>query len=313
MPKWTAHDIPDQAGRVIIITGANSGVGYESARALARKNATVIMACRNPQKAKAAHDQIIAEIPNARLDVMTLDLSDLNSVRDFAEAFHQKYDRLDVLMNNAGVMAIPRAETAQGFEMQFGVNHLAHFALTGRLLDILLKTRKSRVVTLTSQAHINAKIDFDDLNHQQKYGRWEAYGQSKLANALFAIELARRLKAANVETISIAAQPGLANTNLQKNMAERTGSGLDRFFANFIMDIAAQSQEMGALPQLYAATMPDVHNGDYFGPAIGGFRGWPEKRKLAKHAYDAETARRLWEVSEQLTEVHYDALQTASV
>lgn len=313
MPKWTAQDMPDQAGRVILITGANSGLGFETTRAFARKNATVVMACRNLQKAQSAHDAVIAETPNARLDLMELNLADLESVKAFADAFRAKYNRLDILYNNAGVMALPYSKTVQGFEMQFGTNHLGHFALTGHLLDMILATDNSRVVTVTSNAHVFGRMNFDDINHERNYERWQAYGQAKLANALFAEELARRLKAIGSNTKSLAAHPGLAQTQLQVNMADNTGTRFDRIFSTLGMDIMSQSQEMGALPQLYAGTMPDANNGDYYAPTIAGIRGWPQKRKLAKHAYDETSARRLWEVSEEMTGIRYEALQSVAV
>ncbi|GAP63946.1 hypothetical protein ARMA_2369 [Ardenticatena maritima] len=295
--KWTAADMPDQTGKIIIVTGANSGIGYETARALAHKGAHVVMACRSRERAEAAAARIRAENPRGELAVLDLDLADLASVRAFADTFTQQYDRLDVLVNNAGIMAPPqRMTTKDGFEIQFGVNHLGHFALTGLLIGRLLATPKSRVVTVSSGAHRFGTINFDDLNWERSYSPWKAYAQSKLANLLFTFELQRRLEAKGAETIAVAAHPGYTNTNLQRYT--RSFSLLNK--------LLAQSPEMGALPTLYAATMPDVRGGDYFGP--DGFmemRGYPKRVQAKPEAYDPETARRLWEVSEQLTGVAY--------
>ncbi len=293
--KWRAADMPDQAGKIIIVTGANSGIGYETARALAHKGAHVVMACRSRGRAEAAAARIRAENPRGELALLDLDLADLASVRAFADAFHQRYDRLDVLVNNAGIMALPqRMTTKDGFEIQFGVNHLGHFALTGLLIERLLATPKSRVVTVSSKAHRFGTINFDDLNWERSYSPWKAYGQSKLANLLFTFELQRRLEARDAETIAVAAHPGYTATNLQRYMRSFT----------WFQKLLAQSPEMGALPTLYAATMPDVRGGDYFGPdSFMEMRGHPKRVRAKPHAYDAETARRLWKVSEALTGV----------
>ena len=298
--KWTAQDIPDQAGRVAIVTGANSGIGFETAKALAAKNATVVMACRNLDKAHNAARDIRDEVLDARLDVLELDLADLNSVHDFADAFKDKYDRLDLLINNAGVMVPPFDKTADGFELQFGANHLGHFALTGRLLERVLGTPDSRIVTVSSTAHRMGKMDFSNLQAEKGYKPWEAYGRSKLANLLFTYELQRRLKAAGKDTIAVAAHPGGTKTNLQSNM-----SNLFRSALNLMM----QEAEMGALPTLYAATAPDVEGGDYYGP--GGFqeiRGYPVKVDSTPESKDVGLARQLWLESEKLTKVTFEGL-----
>lgn len=220
--KWTQADIPNLTDNVIIITGANSGLGLESTKALAAKGANVIMACRNAAKAENAKAEVLDHAPNAILDVMALDNASLASVKSFADAFKAKYDRLDLLLNNAGVMAIPRAETEDGFEMQLGINHLGHFALTGHLLDVLTNTPNSRVHNTSSSAAFGGTINFDDLMSEQSYSRWGAYGQSKLANAVFATELNRRLKAAGHDTISNSSHPGFVITNLQANSVEKS-------------------------------------------------------------------------------------------
>jgi protochlorophyllide reductase len=226
--KWTQNDMPDMTGKVVIITGANSGLGLESTKALAAKGATVVMACRSLGKAEQAKAEVLQQTPNARLDVMALDNASLESVRAFAEAFKAKYERLDILLNNAGVMAIPRTETKDGFEMQLGVNHLAHFALTGLLLDLLTNTPGARVHSTSSSAAFGGSINFADLMGEKAYSRWTAYGQSKLANALFATELNRRLKAAGHNTLANSSHPGLVMTNLQTNSLQESGAPFGR-------------------------------------------------------------------------------------
>ncbi len=292
MQKWTTTNIPDQSGKVAIITGANSGLGYETTLALAAKNAKVIMACRNPQKAQAAFDKIKAKVPNAKLVLMQLDLGSLASVRKFAEEVHAKYTSIDLLINNAGIMVPPYGKTEDGFETQFGVNHLGHFALTAQLLDLLFAAKNSRIVNVSSQAHTMGKINFDDLQSEKSYHKWAAYGQSKIANLYFTYELQRKLTAAGKSTLAVAAHPGYAATNLQG------GSGL----FTFLNGIMAQSAAMGALPSLYAATNPEVRGADYIGPhALGGWRGYPVKVKSNALSYDESIAVRLWDVSEKLT------------
>ena len=303
MPKnhpWTTHNIPDQTGKIVIITGANSGLGLESTRALADKGAHVIMACRDTGKGWTAMAPILDANPAAALEVMPLDLADLSSVRAFAAAFSNKHSRLDILMNNAGVMALPqRQETADGFEMQFGVNHLGHFALTGLLLDHLLATPNSRVVTVSSNAHKVGRIQFDNLDAEKSYSQWGAYCQSKLANLLFAYELQRRLDESDANTISVAAHPGYAATNLQRT------SKLSLLMNRLI----AQDQATGALPQLRAATAADVRGGDYYGPdRFFEQRGHPVKVQSNRASHDEAVARRLWSVSEKLTGVQYRGL-----
>ena len=302
MPQWNVGDMPDQTGRVAVVTGANSGLGYETALALARKGAHVVMASRSTAKGEVARDQIAARVPGARLAIMALDLADLAAVRAFAEAFLAAYDRLDLLINNAGVMAPPRSATADGFELQFGVNHLGHFALTGLLIPALAATSGSRVVTVSSMASFAGRLDFDDLQSERRYRRYAAYSRSKLANVLFAAELQRRLTDARAATLSLAAHPGLSATNLQAATADATGSQVERVGYAVLMRLFAQSAARGALPQLYAATAPEVEGGAFYGPHLV-MAGYPVKAWLPPAAKRAADARRLWDVSETLTGV----------
>jgi protochlorophyllide reductase len=312
MPYWTERDIPDQTGRVVIVTGANNGLGFESSLALAKKGATVVMACRNLELGQQALDKIKRVAPQAELELARLDLSELASVRNFAESFKARHDRLDVLMNNAGVMAIPRAETKDGFEMQFGVNHLGHFALAGLLLDKLLATPRSRMVAVSSMMHMIGNINFNDLQSQSNYGRYKAYGQSKIANIMFALELQRRLRAIKAKVLSVAAHPGYASTNLQKISADPSTPLVERLVYPIGNQVIAQSAAMGALPQLYAATAPGVEGGAFYGPFFIS-RGYPRKCQAVARAYDEKVAKRLWAVSEELTKVHFDFGKPASV
>ncbi|WP_436901727.1 oxidoreductase [Halovenus halobia] len=305
---WAADSVPDQSGQTVIVTGANSGLGFEATKVLAGKGAHVVLACRSVERGEDARDSIREEFPAASLSVRELDLASLASIRSFAETFTDEYDSLDILCNNAGVMAIPRQETEDGFEMQFGVNHLGHFALTGLLLDTLESTSgQARVVTHSSGAHERGRIDFDDLHSEDSYAKWGAYGQSKLANLLFAYELDRRLNDAGSNVLSTACHPGYADTNLQRRGPEQSGSRLrlaGMKLANFVL---AQSAEAGALPLLYAATDESIEGGEYVGP--GGFvnmRGTPEIQQSNERSRDEETAERLWTVSEEQTGVKYN-------
>ena len=299
--KWTAQDIPDQSGRLAVVTGANSGLGLATATALARAGATVVLAVRDEARGADAAATISGAVPAADVSVASLDLADLGSVRAFAEALDG--DRLDLLINNAGVMAPPRRLTKDGFESQFGTNHLGHFALTGLLLPRLLTAPAARVVTVSSILHRRGTIDFNDLQGERGYSRWDAYGQSKLANLMFCFELQRRATAADASLQSMAAHPGYAATNLQF-------AGPTRFYERAFMALGnrlfAQSAEMGALPTLYAATVPELPGGSYIGPdGRGEQRGHPRIVTAAGKAYDEDAWRRLWEVSETLTGVHY--------
>ncbi len=303
---WTANDMPDLSGKTIIVTGGNSGIGYEAALQFARKRATTILACRNLDKANAAAAQIVASNPGATVEVMELDLSSLASIRNFADAFHKSRRNLDALVNNAGVMALPYRKTVDGFEMQFGTNHLGHFALTGLLLDALLAADGARVVNVSSGAHRMGRIRFDDLQWERSYYKWFAYGQSKLANLLFTFELQRRADKAGAKLLAVGCHPGYAATNLQSAGPRMQGaSGMESFWGT-MNGMFAQSAGMGALPTLYAATSPEVRGGDYIGPdGIAEMWGHPVKVACSIAAKDPAVAARLWEVSEQLTNVHY--------
>jgi NAD(P)-dependent dehydrogenase (short-subunit alcohol dehydrogenase family) len=300
---WTAERIPDQHARLAVVTGANSGLGLATARELARAGARVLLACRNVEKGEGACGEIEGAVPGPRLELEELDLASLDSVRSFAERFRAAHDGLDLLINNAGVMATPRRRTADGFELQFGTNHLGHFALTGLLIGAMEGRDDARVVTLSSAVHRMGHIAFGNLGGDRRYFRWRAYGQSKLANLLFALELDRRLRAAGSTVKSLAAHPGWAATNLQY----AGPPAFDRAVAHVGNRVWAQSAEMGALPTLYAATEPGLEGGTFCGP--DGFleqRGHPKRVSPSGAARDEETARRLWEVSEEMTGVRYE-------
>ncbi|MFF1376799.1 oxidoreductase [Streptomyces sp. NPDC058308] len=308
MAAWTTSDIPDQSGRTAVITGANSGIGYVTARELARRGARTILACRSEERGSAAVARLLTEVPGAHAEFGRLDLGDLASVRKFAAAYEDT--RLDLLINNAGVMALPFRRTADGFETQFGVNHLGHFALTGLLLPRLLEAPGARIVTVSSGLHVLGNIDIGDLNGERSYRRWIAYGRSKTANLLFVHELARRLAATGADTVAAAAHPGYASTNLQtagprmenRRVAERVVALGNR--------IIAQSAEAGALPTLYAATAPGVRPDWFTGPGGLGLRGAPAPSWRAKWTRNDVAGERLWAASEDLTGVRYDALKS---
>jgi len=314
---WTADDVPALDDRTVIVTGANTGLGFEATRVFADHGAHVVMACRSTDRGEDAKRELragdAAGDHRGSLEVAALDLADLASVRSFADEFRAVHDGLDVLCNNAGVMAIPRRETADGFETQFGVNHLGHFALTGLLLDRLRATDgEARVVTQSSGIHERGEIDFGDLHGEAEYDEWDAYAQSKLANVLFAYELQRRLERAGADVASVACHPGYADTDLQRRGPEMTGSTL-RLLAMKVANAAfAQSAAAGALPMLYAATAPEIEGGEYVGPGgLFGMRGAPTVRQSSDRSYDRERAERLWSVSEELTGVTYDLEATA--
>jgi NAD(P)-dependent dehydrogenase (short-subunit alcohol dehydrogenase family) len=307
---WTADRIPDLAGKTLIVTGGNSGLGYETTRELARHGARVLLACRSPEKAGAAIQRLRSENPRADVEAMALDLASLASVRSFASAFLGRHQALHGLVNNAGVMALPRCETVDGFEMQLGTNHFGHFALTGWLLPSLLATPGSRVVNLSSTMHRTGRMRWDDLHGKRSYGKWTAYGQSKLANLLFTYELQRRLAAKGAQAISVACHPGYAATNLQFAGPRMQGSSLLETGAGLLNRVFAQSAAMGALPTLYAATAPGVRSGEYYGP--GGFAemwGPPKLVRSSRRSHDTADAEKLWEISEDATGVRYDVLK----
>ena len=305
--RWSADDLPDLTGRSVIVTGANSGIGFEAALELARHGADVTLAVRDAGRGADAVRRITEAVPGARVAAASLDLASLASVRAFADAWSADHPAgLDVLINNAGVMAIPRRETADGFEMQFGTNHLGHFALTGLLLPALVARPRSRVVTISSGAHRFGRMDFDDLMGRRRYRTWGAYGQSKLANLLFTAELQRRLDLNALSVLALAAHPGYASTNLQGVGPRMSG----RSWLDGPVDLAnrflAQSAAMGAHPTLVAATAPGLPGNSYLGP--DGFleqRGYPRLVGRSKAAANAADAERLWRASEDLTGVHY--------
>ncbi|QFU81678.1 oxidoreductase [Natronorubrum aibiense] len=303
---WTAADIPPQHDRTVIVTGANSGIGLETTREIARNGATVIMACRDTDRGEDAARDVRSDVPDADLRIEDCDLARLESIRAFADRLGD--DPVDVLINNAGTMAIPRRETADGFETQFGVNHLGHFALTGLALENLRTdgSKPARVVTVSSGLHERGELEFDDLQSERDYDRWDAYSQSKLANVCFAYELERRFRAGGVNARSVAVHPGYADTRLQSRSVEDRGR-VARAATRLANTVLAQSAERGALPTLYAATAPDVEGGGYYGPGgLMNMRGTPERQASSDRSYDRETARRLWTVSSDLTGVTYD-------
>lgn len=295
--NWTVGNIPNQNGRTVIVTGSSSGIGYEAARVLANKGATVVIAVRSLEKGKAAADKILGQNQDADVKVLKLDLANLASVKEFAEEFKKSYTQLDLLINNAGVMIPPFSKTADGFELQFGTNHLGHFALTGQLLDVLINTKSARIVNVSSGAHKAGNIDFDDLTwEKRRYSAWKAYGDSKIANLYFTFELNRKLKENGFYAMATAAHPGWTATELQRH------TGVIEFLNGFF----AQDISMGALPTLRAAFDENASGDDYFGPK--GFmemRGYPVKVEPNNLAKDEKIAGKLWTVSEQLTGVKF--------
>ena len=304
---WTANDMGDLSGRTAVVTGANSGLGLETALELARHGATVVMACRNLEKGAQALAQV-KESGGDGASLARLDLADLASVREFAREIDATHPRLDMLINNAGVMAIPHRTTADGFEMQLGTNHLGHFALTGLLLETLVRSPGARIVNVSSMANMIGYIRFGDLQSERRYSKWLAYGQSKLANLLFTFEMDRRIRAAGKDLASLAAHPGYAHTNLMSVGPEMAGATIQGRLIEGANRLLAQSAAQGALPTLYAATDPKAESGEFIGPVLMGW-GPPARSICSPAARSASTARRLWEVSEELTQVSFDALR----
>lgn len=297
--KWNAENIPSQKGRVAIVTGSSSGIGYETARVLANKQASVIIAVRNLEKGNKALAKILQQNKDADVKVMELDLANLASVKNFAENFQKNYLRLDLLINNAGVMIPPYSKTTDGFELQFGTNHLGHFALTGQLLQLLISTEGSRIVNVSSGAHSMGKIDFDDLNWEKRsYAKWKAYGDSKLANLYFTYELDRKLKDNGIDILVTASHPGWTATELQ-----RTAGGV----VEYLNGILAQDITMGALPTLRAAIEAGLKGAEFFGPnGLMTMRGYPIKAETNELSKDKAIAKKLWVVSEKLTDVKFE-------
>lgn len=300
---WTESDVPDQAARTFLVTGANGGLGYETARVLAQRRARVILACRRAEAGEESAARIRALAPGAQVEVETLDLADLASVEACAGRLGARLGRLDCLVNNAAIMGTPRAATADGFERQFGVNHLGHFALTGRLIPVLRAAPAPRVVTLTSDMYRFGRLDLTGVRGEGRYGRWRAYCRSKLANLLFALQLDRGAGAAGWPLRSLAAHPGYAATGLQLSPERRLHAPARRFWAASNRWVA-QSAAAGALPTLRAATDPEAPGGALYAPS-GLFRGPAEPATPTRRATDGETARRLWELSQTLTGVHF--------
>ncbi len=302
--KWTIDNIPDLKDKTVIVTGGNSGLGYESVKAFAMKGAEVILASRSKENGEHSRDEILKEFPGATIEVMILDLGDLESVKGFASEFRKKYNRLDVLMNNAGIMMSPYFRTKDGFEGQMGINHLGHFALTGLLMDILKKTPGSRVVNVSSNAHKRGKMDFNNLlfENGRDYSPTRAYGRSKLANLLYTYELQRRLERNNSNTLAVAAHPGVAMTNLARYLEKKLL--LKLLFP--VLKWLAQDQTSGALPQIRASVDPNVKGGEYYGPdGKNEFKGYPVRVESNAASHDRKDAARLWEESERLTGVEY--------
>jgi NAD(P)-dependent dehydrogenase (short-subunit alcohol dehydrogenase family) len=295
--SWSINSESSQVGRVVIVTGANSGIGYDTAMALAQQGAEVIMACRNLVNAGAAKSKIIAATNNEKVQVIALDLSSLASVKRFTEDFLQQYSRLDLLINNAGIMVPPYSLSTEGFESQLAANYIGHFALTGQLLDLLEKTPGSRIVSLSSVAHKMGKIYFQDIHFKNAYNAGRAYSQSKLACIIFALELQRRLTANNYQTLSVAAHPGVSQTNLDQHVSK---------FILPLVRLLSQPSAAGALPTLYAALGDDIVGGDFCGPdGFKEMRGKPIKVTPSAQAQDTETAEKLWALTESMTGVKY--------
>jgi NAD(P)-dependent dehydrogenase (short-subunit alcohol dehydrogenase family) len=309
MTHWTAANMPPQHGKLAYITGANSGIGFHAALELARKGATVILACRDVAKAEAARSRIFAEVPTAQLEIAQLDLASLASVRAAAQSFLSTGRRLDLLINNAGIMALPeRRLSPDGFELQLATNHFGHFALTGLLLPSITQPSSAappRIVTVSSIAHRGATMDFSNLNWEHDYKPWPAYRRSKLANLLFGFELHRRLTRAQLAAMSVVVHPGVSNTNLFK-AGPGSGRGPEAFLGPLFIRLIGQSDAQGALPTLYAATAAEIESGHFYGPdGFREMRGYPVEVRAEAQAYDETLAAKLWQVSEELTGVRY--------
>ena len=303
--NWTIENMPDLTGKVIIVTGGNSGLGYESVKAFAAKGAEVVLASRSAEKGEEAKTAILMDIPEGKIQVMQLDLGDLGSVKSFAAAFRSAHKKLDVLLNNAGIMMTPYFTTKDGFEGQLGTNHLGHFALTGLLMDLVLQTPGSRIVNVSSGAHKNGSMDFENLQYEngKDYTPTKAYGRSKLSNLLFTYELQRKLEAAKKETIAVAAHPGVAMTNLARHLE---GRFLFKLLTP-IFKMMAQDQAMGALPQVRASVDPEVKGGTYYGPdGKREFKGYPVVVQSNEASHKLDDAAKLWEESEKLTGIKFE-------
>ncbi|RLD59485.1 MAG: short-chain dehydrogenase [Bacteroidetes bacterium] len=303
--NWTIERISDLSGKVIIVTGGNSGLGYESVKAFAMKGADMVLASRSMEKGEEARAEILKDVPDGKIEVMQLDLGDLESVKNFASEFKLGHKKLDVLLNNAGIMMTPYFTTKDGFEAQLGTNHLGHFALTGLMMDVILKTQGARIVNVSSGAHKSGEMDFSNLQYEDGIGYkpMKAYGRSKLSNLLFTYELQRKLEAAKKDTISVAAHPGVAMTNLARHLE---GKFLYKILTPFFK-MMAQDQAMGALPQIRASVDPDVKGSEYYGPdGKKEYKGYPVLVPSNEASHNLEDAAKLWEESERLTGVKID-------
>lgn len=306
MSRWTLENMPDQTGKIVIITGATHGLGYEMAKAFAIKNATLILAVRNTDLGQERVEEFQKLSQNGKFDVMPLDLGSLASVRAFAAAFKAKYPQLHILVNNAGIMAVPFGKTPDGFEMHIGVNYLGHFALTGLLLEVIKKTPGSRIIPVSSGAEQMGNIEalLADFGQEKNYARWTAYGHSKLAQLMFAYELNRRFQKYGYDALAIGGHPGFARTNLRTSVIP-TERNLFHRYLNTFFEVISQSQELGALPLLYAATAPEAKGGEYYGTSRFQMWGYPAKNNSSRQSHDAALAQKLWAKSEELTGVRY--------
>ncbi len=303
--KWTIENMPDLTGKTIVVTGGNSGLGFESVKAFAIKGADVVLASRTPENGEEARIEIIKDVPDGKIKVMQLDLGDLESVRSFATAYRENYQKLDVLLNNAGIMMTPYFTTKDGFEGQLGTNHLGHYALTGLLLDVVLNTKDARIVNVSSGAHKRGVMDFSNLQFENgtDYSSMKAYGRSKLSNLLFTYELQRKLESAKKDTIAVAAHPGIATTNLARYVE---GKFLFRILSP-VFKWMAQDQAQGALPEIRACVGPEVKGGEYYGPdGRNEMKGYPIVVPSNEASHNLEDAAKLWEESEKLTGVKFD-------
>lgn len=302
--NWVLNDIPDLSGKNIIVTGGNNGLGYQAVKALSDRNAQVVMACRNISKGNKAKNEILKTVPKAKIEVIELDLADLKSVRDFATNYKKIYSSLDILINNAGIMLVPYGKTNDRFELQMGTNHLGHFALTGLLLDLLKNTAASRVINVSSLAHRNAKMDFNNLlfENGKGYTPMKSYGQSKLANLLFTYELQRFFEAYKIDCKAIVAHPGVSDTDLFNHAASKWLMKI----IHPLFKLLVQKPNMGVLPELRAATDPNAKGGEYYGPSgIAEVKGYPVIVEPTKAARNREDAKRLWDISEMLTSISF--------
>lgn len=311
--SFDPNALGDLSSKTFVITGANTGIGFEAAKLLAKARGRVYLGCRDPNRGERARAAIVKDAPSSQVEVFSLDLANLGAVRTAAASLLERLSSIDVVINNAGVMALPRRLTADGFEMQFGTNHLGHFAFTGLLLPAVLRAPAGRVVTVSSSLHVRGRVDFDDLNGERRYNEWTAYAQSKLCNLFFAYELERRLRQAGSRAISLACHPGYAATELQERGPQMTGSKFGAAMMKIGNSLFAQSAEAGSWPTVFAAVSAEARGMDYIGPmGIGHMWGKPGKNRSNRLSHDEAQARRLWEVSERMTGVEFASLRAAA-